>query len=85
MGPLAEIYPDLPIVFKADTNQEGVEIVATRSYSDFERYFDTLVTFLRQHDAIERDPVVLLFTFAEFETVKNHVYTPGLSRVVDQD
>jgi DNA-binding MarR family transcriptional regulator len=83
--PIAEIYDDLPIIFKADTDREGVEIVATRRYSDFERYFGTLVTHLRRQDAIERDPMVLLFTLDEFEVVKNHVYTPVLSSVVDPD
>ena len=84
-GPISEIYDDLPIIFKAETDREGVELVATRSYSDFERYFGTLVTHLRRHRAIEVDPMVLLFTLDDFETVKNHVYAPVLSRVVDQD
>lgn len=80
---LSQIYSDLPILFKADCDREGIEIVATRNYREFERYHDVLVTHLRETGAIDRDPTVLLFTFDEFTSIKNHVYTPALSKVIE--
>ena len=81
---LAGVYPSLPIMFKAEGGMDGVEIVATRNYKEFAAYYDSLVGRLRQQHAIAREPTVLLFTLDEFQTVKNHVYTPCLSRVVDR-
>jgi DNA-binding MarR family transcriptional regulator len=74
----------LPLVFKAEGGLDGVEIVATRGYREFAAYYDALDARLRDARAIGREPTVLLFTLEEFQTVKNHVYTPCLSRVVDR-
>jgi DNA-binding MarR family transcriptional regulator len=83
--PLEEIYHDLPLVFKADSDTEGIELVATTSYREFETYLQRVVTHLRGLDAIEVDPKVMLFTIDDFVAVKNHVYTPGLTRIIEQD
>ena len=82
---LADMYDQIPIVFKADSDREGIELVATRSYRDFETYLNRRTTSLREQEAIEVDPKVLLFTYDDFIAVKNHVYSPGLTRVVEQD
>ena len=82
---LAKMYDQLPIVFKADSNREGVEIVATRSYREFETYLNRMTSSLWEQEAIEADPKVLLFTFDDFIAVKNHVYSPGFTRVVEHD
>lgn len=76
--------PTLPIVFKAEGSLDGVEIVATRNYKEFAAYYDALDSGLRETHAIGKEPTVLLFTIDEFMTVKNHVYTPCLSRIVDR-
>ncbi|MCK4969182.1 MAG: hypothetical protein KAS77_01595 [Thermoplasmata archaeon] len=82
---LAEMYDQLPIVFKADSDREGIEMVATRSYRDFETYLNRRTSSLWEQEAIEMDPKVLLFTYDDFLAVKNHVYSPGFTRVVEQD
>lgn len=82
---LAEIYDQLPLVFKADTDREGVELVATRSFRDLEAYLNLRSSVLWAQGSIEREPRMLLFTFDDFIAVKNHVYTPLLSRAVEQD
>ena len=40
---------------------------------------------LRERDYISKDPTVLLFTFDELVSIKNHVYTPALSRVTEHE
>ncbi len=82
---LAKIYDQLPIVFKADTDREGIELVAARSYRDFEAYMNLITTHLWEADSIEEEPKALLFTYDDLIAIKNHVYSPGLTRVVEQD
>ena len=82
---LAKIYNQLPIVFKADTDREGIELVAARNYKDFENYMNLVSTNLWEADAIEQEPKALFFTYEDFIAIKNHVYSPGLTRVVEQD
>lgn len=82
---LAGVYDELPLIFKADSDPEGVELVATQSYRELERYMDWMTAHLRDQDAIEQDPTVLVFTFPNFIAVKNHVYVTGLSRIIEQD
>jgi DNA-binding Lrp family transcriptional regulator len=84
-GSLSKIYDDLPIIFKADTDSEGVELVAARNYRDYEAYFGNLVNNLRANGAIDRDPRAMLFTFDDYIAIKNHVYSPGLTRTIEQD
>ena len=81
---VAPTLSTLPLVFKAEGGLDGVEIVATRGYREFAAYYDALDARLREARAIGKEPTVLLFTLEEFQTVKNHVYTPCLSRVVDR-
>jgi DNA-binding MarR family transcriptional regulator len=82
---LARVYDQLPIVFKADTDREGVELVAARTFRDFEAYMNLRSTHLWEDGSIEEEPKTLLFTFDDFIAVKNHVYSPGLTRVVESD
>ncbi|UCC93318.1 MAG: hypothetical protein JSW25_01200, partial [Thermoplasmata archaeon] len=74
-----------PLVFKAETNLEGVELVATRDYSEFDDYLNLKVSHLRGQGVIDHDPKVMAFTFPSFQAVKNHVYGPGLTRIIEQD
>jgi hypothetical protein len=82
---LKGIYGELPLVFKAETDQEGVELVATRGFQEFDDYMNLKVSHLRGEGVIDRDPVALPFTFPNFQAVKNHVYSPGLARIIEQD
>ena len=82
---LAEVFDRLPLVFKADTDREGVELVATRSYRELETYNNLRSGHLWSQGSIEREPTMLQFTFDDFIAAKNHVYTPLLSRMVEQD
>ena len=84
-GPLKGIYPDLPVVFKAETDKEGVELVATRNYAELESYLNLLVGHLRGEGVLELDPKVLTFDLGNYVAVKNHVYAPGFTRIVEQD
>jgi len=83
--PLKAIYDQMPVLFKAETNKDGVELVATRDYQEFDDYLNLKVSHLRKEDAIDRDPKVFPFTFPNFQAIKNHVYTPGLTRTTEQD
>ncbi len=82
---LKAIYGGLPLIFKADTDQEGIELVATRDFQEFDDYMNLKVSHLRGEGVIDRDPVALPFTFPNFQAVKNHVYSPGLARIIEQD
>ncbi|MCJ2540497.1 MAG: hypothetical protein LN414_04425, partial [Candidatus Thermoplasmatota archaeon] len=84
-GPLKDIYGRLPILFKAETDKEGIELVATRNYGEFDEYMNLKVSHLRGEGVIDHDPEVLTFTFPSFQAVKNHVYSPGLTRITEQD
>jgi DNA-binding MarR family transcriptional regulator len=84
-GPLKDIYGQLPIVFKAETDKQGVELVATRDYREFDEYMNLKVSHLRSEGVIDHDPRVFAFTFPNFQAVKNHVYSPGLTRIIEQD
>ncbi len=84
-APLMEIYHEQPLLFKADSDTEGIELVATSSFEEFEDYFQQLIAHLRRQDAIGADPRALLFTLRDFVSIKNHIYTPGLMRIVEQD
>ena len=84
-GPLKEIYDRMPVIFKAETDVEGVELVATRDFQEFDDYLNLKVSHLRSEGAIDRDPVAFPFTFANYQAVKNHVYSPGLARITEQD
>jgi DNA-binding MarR family transcriptional regulator len=83
--PLKRIYDELPILFKAETDREGIELVATRDFREFEAYLNTKVTHLREQSAIDHNPTVLPFTYDDFLAIKNHVYGPGLTRIVERD
>ena len=84
-GPLKEVYDGMPVLFKADTDREGVEIVATRDFREFDEFMNLKVRHLRETRAIETDPVALTFNLPELLTIKNHVYTPGLTRMTEQE
>jgi DNA-binding MarR family transcriptional regulator len=84
-GPLKAIYDLLPIVFKAETDNQGVELVATRDYREFDEYMSLKVSHLRAEGVIDRDPRVFTFTFPSFQAVKNHVYSSGLTRIIEQE
>jgi DNA-binding MarR family transcriptional regulator len=84
-GSLKAIYDQLPIVFKAETNKEGMELVATKDYREFDEYMSLKVSHLRSEGVIEHDPTVFMFTFPTFQSVKNHVYGPGLTRIIERD
>ena len=84
-GPLKTIYGRLPILFKAETDKEGIDLVATRNYEEFDEYMNLKVSHLRGEGVIDHDPRVLIFTFPSFQAVKNHVYSPGLTRITEQD
>jgi Mn-dependent DtxR family transcriptional regulator len=40
---LKGIFNDLPIIFKAESDRESIELVATQNYREFEAYYDGLV------------------------------------------
>ncbi len=84
-GPLKEVYDLMPVVFKAETNKEGVELVATRTFQEFDDYLNLKVAHLRRAGAIDQDPLVFPFTFPNFQAIKNHIYSPGLTRITEQD
>ncbi len=84
-GPLKEVYDEMPILFKLETDGQGIELAATPDFSTFDEYMNLKVSHLRGLGAIERDPTVLAFTFSNFQAIKNHVYSPGLTRITEQD
>ncbi len=82
---ISEIYAEAPVVMKVEGDLDGVEIVATENYPAFSDYYNDMTARLRQRDYISADPTVLLFTFDELASIKNHVYTPALSRVTEHE
>ena len=82
---LKTVYGDMPVVFKAETDAEGIELVATHDFRGFDDYMNLKVTHLRGEGVIDMDPVAYPFTYANFQAVKNHVYSPVLAKITEQD
>jgi hypothetical protein len=82
---LKAIYGQMPVIFKVETDSEGMELVATHDFKEFDDFMDLKVSHLRDEGSIERDPVAYPFTFTNFQAVKNHVYSPGLAKITEQD
>jgi DNA-binding MarR family transcriptional regulator len=80
-----DIYSETPVIMKIEGDLDGVEIVATENYPAFSDYYNAMATRLRERNYISKDPTVLLFTFDELVSIKNHVYTPALSRVTEPE
>ncbi len=82
---LKAVYSEMPIIFQAENDAEGIELVATHDFKEFDDYMNLKVSHLRSEGAIVRDPVAYPFTFSNFQAVKNHVYSPVLAKITEQD
>jgi hypothetical protein len=82
---LKPVYNEMPIILKVDTDSEGIELVACKDLQELDDYMNLKVSHLRGEGDIDEDPVSYAFTLSNYQAVKNHVYSPGLARITEQD
>jgi hypothetical protein len=79
-GILEELKQGSQIIYLAG-NLESVIISSFRNYTDFQRTYDHIVSFYREHDFLFLEPTIKIFPIKDLKLFVYDRYTPLVKKV----